>query len=429
MQSSENLDYVGKSSPPPSPNAMPEEPGSPTVAGVMPPRKRLLTRWQTWVGVVAALVLIYLLRAQIAVILPAPVALWIAPGKPGGFAIPPKLVGVAKVAVREVPVQVTAIGSIDPLRTVNVKSRVDGQVLAVKFKAGDEVKAGEVLFRLDDRPAQAALNQAEAALARDIATLENQKRELARQEQLMAAKITTQQDYDSARTAVAVTSQVLVVDRAAIDNAKLILDYNTIRAPIGGRTGKVLIDLGNVVKANDTVSMVTINQIQPVYVTFSVPQRYLGEIRARLAAGKLPVKVSQPDTARALADGHLNFVDNSVDTSTGTISLRAVFPNENEALWPGQFVTVTLVLSSERDAIVVPPEAVQTGRDGPFVYVVKPDSTVQFRVVTVDRIVNGAAVISKGLQSGDTVVTDGQLNLIDGSRVQVATAAARDGKS
>lgn len=429
MQSSEDLDLAGKSSLPPADNAMPDEPESPPVAGVTPPRKRLLKRWPFWVGILAALVVLYLLRAQIAVVLPDSVAHWIAPGKSAGFAVPPRLVGVAKVAVREVPVQVTAIGSIDPLRTVNVKSRVDGQVVAVKFKAGDEVKAGEVLFKLDDRPAQAALSQAEAALARDIATLENQKRELARQEQLMAAKITTQQDYDAARTAVAVTSQVLAVDRATIENAKLTLDYNTIRAPIGGRTGKILIDLGNVIKASDTFPLVTINQIQPVYVTFSVAQRYLGEIRSRLAAGRLPVRVSQPDTARPLAQGQLDFVDNSVDTSTGTISLRAVYSNEDEALWPGQFVSVTLELSSQPDALVVSPEAVQTGRDGSFVYVVNPDNTVSYRPVTVDRIVNGAVVISKGLNPGDLVVTDGQLNLIDGSHVQVATAAIRNGKS
>ncbi len=428
MQSSENLDLVGKSSPPPTDKAMPDEPESPPDAGVTPPRKPLLKRWRLWGGVIAVLVVLYLVRAQIAAYLPAPVANWLVPGKATGLALPPKLVGVAKVEVREVPVQVTAIGSIDPLRTVNVKSRVDGQVMAVKFKAGDEVKAGEVLFRLDDRTAQVALDQAQAALARDLATLENQKREFARQEQLMAAKITTQQEFDAARTAVAVTSQVIAVDRAAIDNAKLTLEYNTIRAPIGGRTGKVLIDLGNVVKANDTFSMVTINQIQPVYVTFSVPQRYLDEIRSRLAAGRLPVRVSQPESTRALAEGQLDFVDNAVDTSTGTISLRAVFPNTNEALWPGQFVSVTLMLSSERGALVVPPEAVQTGRDGSFVYVVRPDSTAQFRPVTVDRTVNGSVVISKGLEPGDMVVTDGQLNLIDGSRIQVATSAARGSK-
>jgi multidrug efflux system membrane fusion protein len=327
-----------------------------------------------------------------------------------------------------VPVQVSSIGTIDPLLTVNVKSRLDGQVVAVRFKPGDAVKAGDVLFQLDDRPSIAALEQAKAALARDIATLENQKRDYARQEQLMAAKITTQQDYDAARTAVAVTTQVLEVDRAAIENAKLTLEYCTIRAPISGRTGKILIDLGNVIKANDTVSMLTINQIKPIYVTFAVPQRYLDEIRARLRAGNLPASVTPPEGDKMLAVGRLDFIDNAVDTSTGTITLRAIFSNEDEALWPGQFMNATLVLHNDPDAVTVPPEAVQTGREGSFVYVVKQDSTVQYRPVTVDRVVGGFAVISKGLSPDEVVVTDGQLNLVDGSRVQAAmTGGARPG--
>ena len=429
MRSSGQIDPTSKSSALPKGKPFPVEPVLLEIEQPVPVEKPSRRRWWVVGGAVVVLGALVLLRAQIAPLLPAPLSGWLAPGKPAGFAPPPRLVGVATVAARTIPVQVSAIGSIDPLRTVNVKSRVDGQVIAVKFKAGDAVKMGDVLFQLDDRPAQAALEQARAALARDMATLENQKREFARQEQLMAAKITTQQEYDASRTAVAVTSQVLAVDRATIDNAKLTLDFNTIRAPIGGRTGKVLIDLGNLVKANDTVSMVTINQIQPVYSTFAVPQRYLEETRARFSAGPLPVTVSPPDSKRVLAEGRLDFVDNSVDPSTGTISLRAIFANENEALWPGQFVNVTLVLHNEPGAIVVPPEAVQTGKDGSFVYVVKADNTVQYRPVTVDRVVGGSTVISKGLSAGETVVTDGQLNLIDGSRIQAATASVPGGKS
>ena len=428
MRSSGNLEAVGKAAPPPKVNALGGEPSllpeDIAPASAKPWRKRI----RLWGGIAAILVVLFLLRAQLAQILPASLANLVAPGKSAVFAPPPRLVGVAQVATRAVPVQVTIIGGIDPLRTVSLKSRVDGQVIAVKFKAGDAVKSRDVLFQLDDRPAQAALVQAQAALARDLATLENQKRELARQEQLNAAKISTQQDLDSARTNVAVTTQVVAVDRAAIDNARLTLEYNTIRAPIGGRTGKVLIDLGNIVKANDTVSLVTINQIQPVYVTFAVPQRYLNDIRDRVKRGVLPVTVAAPETKEQLAEGRLDFVDNAVDPSTGTISLRAVFANESEALWPGQFVNVTLVLRNEPRALVVPPEAVQSGRDGPFVYVVKADQTVQYRSVTVDRIVDGATVLSKGVAAGETVVTDGQLNLIDGSRVQVVTASSRGGK-
>lgn len=384
-------------------------------------------RWWIAGAIVLALAMLFFFRGTIALILPQPLAGWLAPAKTGVGAPPPRLVGVATATVRIVPVQVSAIGSIDPLRTVNVKSRVDGQVVAVKFKAGDAVKAGEVLFLLDDRPAQAALQQAQGALARDIATLENQKRDYARQEQLMAAKITTQQEYDAARTAVAVTTQILAVDRAAVENAKLALDYNTIRAPISGRTGKVLIDLGNVVKANDTVSMVAINQIQPIYVTFAVPQRYLDEIRGRYRAGNLPVAVTPPESGQALATGRLDFIDNSVDASTGTIQLRAIFSNETEVLWPGQFVNATLVLRNDPTAVTVPPEAVQTGREGSFVYVVTGDNTVQYRPVTVDRVVGGVAVIAKGLAPDEIVVTDGQLNLVDGSRVQAAIPGGRSG--
>jgi multidrug efflux system membrane fusion protein len=386
-------------------------------------------RWKIWALVIVVLGAGYLLRAQIATMLPAPLGGSVAPGRPAGFTPPPRLVGVTKALTQAVPVQVSAVGNIDPLRSVGVKSRVDGQVVAVKFKPGDAVKAGDVLFLLDDRTAQAALQQAEAALARDLATLENQKREFARQEQLMAAKITTQQDYDTARTAVAVTTQVLAVDRATIDNAKLNLEYTTIRAPISGRTGKVLIDLGNVVKANDNIFMVNLNQIQPIYVTFSVPQRYLDDIRIRMRNGVLPVTVSSPETQRQLAQGKLEFVDNAVDPATGTISLRAVFANENETLWPGQFVNAVLVLRTEENAVVVPPDAIQTGREGAFVYVVTAENSVQYRVVTVDRIVGGAAVITKGVVAGETVVTDGQLNLVDGSKVQVAGAEPKSGKS
>jgi len=397
------------------PELVPEPEGEPPA----PTRRR---RWWMWGAVAAALVLLWLLRAQLAPLLPGPVAEWLGAAKPAGFAPPPRLVGVARAIVKAVPVQVSAVGNIDPLRSVNVKARVDGTIVAVLFKPGDAVKAGQVLFQLDDRTAQAALLQAKAAVERDLATLENQKREFARQEQLMAAKITTQQDYDAARTAVAVTTQTSAVDRAMIESAKLTLEYSTIRSPIAGRTGKVFIDLGNVVKANDTVPMVTINQIQPIYVTFSVPQRYLDDVRARYREGRLPVTVTAPESAKVLAEGRLEFVDNSVDASTGTIALRAVFQNESEQLWPGEFVSATLVLRSESAAITVPPEAVQTGRDGPFVYVVKADGTVQFRSVTVDRIVRGSAVLTKGVAPDETVVTDGQLNLVDGTRVQIAGA-------
>jgi multidrug efflux system membrane fusion protein len=386
-------------------------------------------RWLPWAIGAAVLVALFVFRAQIAALLPGPVSAWFgAPVKALRPAAPPRLVGVARVEERNMPVQVSAVGVIEPLRTVAVKTRIDGQVVAVRFKAGDSVKAGAILFQLDDRPARAALEQAQAALARDAATLETQEQELARQEKMLAEQIVAQRDLDLARTAVEVTRQTLAVDRAALDNAKLTLEYTTIRAPINGRTGKVLIDIGNMARAADPGPLVTINEVQPIYASFSVPQRYLDEVRSRAKAGPPVVTVSNSDSTRPIAQGVLDFVDNSVDPATGTILLRAVFKNDAEALWPGQFVAATLVLREDRRALVVPPDAIQTGRNETYAYVVKPDNTVAYRPVTVDRIVDGAAVISAGLQAGETVVTDGQLNLLDGSRIQAAAAPSKPGK-
>lgn len=341
---------------------------------------------------------------------------------------PPRLIRVATVAEHAVPVQVDAVGTAEPIRTVAIRSRVDGHVTDIPVKPGDYVRQGQVLFVLDQRPFQAALDQAQAQLGRDVAAFANAKEELKRQAQLMAKQLTTQESYDTARTTAEVQRQAVEVSKAAVESAKLNLDYATIRAPISGRIGKPTVDIGSIVRASDSGAIVTINQTHPIYATFSVPQRYLTEIRSRFGHDPMKVVVRLPGRTNQSAEGLLSFVDNTVDSTTGTIVLRAICENPNEVLWPGESVTVTLTLSTEPNALVVPPDAVQTGPHGTFVFVAKPDNTVEYRPVTVDRILADNAVITKGLKLGESVVLDGQLNLVDGSRIQVVAANTDVGK-
>lgn len=341
---------------------------------------------------------------------------------------PPRLIRVGVVEQKEVPVQVDAVGSVEPIRTVQIRSRVDGNVTEIRVQPGDVVKADQVLFVLDQRPFRAALDQAQAALARDVAALQRAKDDFDRETQLMAKQLNTQQQYDTAKTTLDVQKQAMEVSRAALETAKLNLDYTTIRAPIAGRIGKPAVDIGSIVRASDAGAIVTINQINPIYATFSVPQRYLTEIRSRFGKEALPAAVRLP--GRGMKDGakgHLTFVDNTVDQTTGTIILRATCDNQAELLWPGESVSVTLQLSKDPNALVVPPEAIQTGPKGTFVYVAKADNTVEYRSVTVDRTVGNTSVISDGLKVGESVVLDGQLNLVNGARIQVVAANTETG--
>jgi membrane fusion protein, multidrug efflux system len=356
-------------------------------------------------------------------------------------------VSVAEVVQRDVPVQVRAIGNVQPLATVSVLSMLNGEVLKVHFKEGQEVPAGAMLFTIDPRQLQAALLQAqatlaqhlaavtsaEANLARDMAQLENARVDEQRYRKLVEGGFVAREQYDQVRTKELTLAATIDADRAAIDTAKALvradeaavenvrvqLGYTEIRAPIGGRTGNLLLNLGNVVKANDVGNpMVVINRVHPIYVAFSVPEAQLEAIKRYQAGGELAVEaqVGQPG---GVVRGRLTFMNNTVDPSTGTIQLKATFENSENALWPGQFVNVALTLTRQVGAVLVPAQAVQSGQKGQYVFVVKPDQTVEARPVMPGAADGRDVVITSGLTAGERVVVDGQLRLVPGSRVDV----------
>jgi multidrug efflux system membrane fusion protein len=329
-------------------------------------------------------------------------------------------VSIAIAAQRNMPVAIRAIGNVDAYSTVAIKARVDGQIVEVNFQQGRAVRKGEVLFRLDARPFEAALRQADANLARDRASRDQARSQERRYLDLLDRHFVSKEAYAQFHTAAETAEAVLKAAQAAVETARINLEYCTIRSPIDGYVGRIMLQLGNLVKANDTNPLVVINQVRPIYATFAVPEQRLGEIRRHMAAGPLGVTVSSPGgTGEPLATGHLVFVDNAVDVSTGTIKLRAEFENRDLALWPGQFVNVNLKLYEQQNAIVVPSIAVQTGPQGEFVFVIKPDSTSEVRKVTVARTEGDVAVIAKGLAKGERVVTRGQLRLSPGVKVVV----------
>ncbi len=338
---------------------------------------------------------------------------------------------VADVATEmSVPIQVSAIGTVQSIATVIIKSRVDGQIADLHFEEGQEVKEGDLLFTLDNRSFQAQLAQAEATLDRDRAQLQRARAEVKRQTELATRGVASAQKLEDVQTAVLVLEAAIRAGEAAIENARVNLSYTEIRAPIAGRTGSVTLKRGNLVKSNDTtqqaVPLVTITQLRPIYVAFTVPERYLSDIRAAAASAseRLPVLVTIPNHPQSPITGRLTFVDNQVDVTTGTISLKATFANDDATLWPGQFVNVTLTLGLQANAIVVPSAAIQIGPNGPYVFVIRPDSTVELRLVRVDRAVNDKTVIAGGLVGGDRVVVDGQLRLRNGTRVTVQQSGA-----
>lgn len=315
-------------------------------------------------------------------------------------------------------VQVRAIGNVEAFSTVSVRSQVDGPLLAAHFHEGQEVRKGDLLFTIDPRPFAESLKQAEANLARDKAQVENARLEDHRYEELGKKGVASPQDADKARAAYAALRATAQADEAAVSNMKLMLGYTEIRSPIDGRTGDVRKDPGNVIKAKDD-ELVVINQVQPIYVTFSVPEHYLPDIKRFLAAGTLPVEAVVANHDELRAQGQLSFINNTVDVATGTIQLKATFPNTERTLWPGQFVNVRLDLTTQQHAIVVPSQAVQAGQHGEFVFVVKGDRTVEMRPVTLAYSRNGVAVIERGLRAGEVVVTDGHLRLVPGTKVDV----------
>jgi len=378
-----------------------------------------------------------------------------------------------------VPVQVTAIGTVQAYTSVVVKSLANGQVERVNFKEGDDVRQGQVLFTLDQRPfeamvrqaeanvgrdraalgqaeaalkqRQAEVQQAEANLARDVAQMDNARVQEQRYRELMARELIAREQYDQIRTNMAAfeatvradragvanagaaanaaeatvenTRAVIRADEAVVDSARVQLSYTVIRSPLDGRTGNATAFVGTVVKANDDNGIVTINQVHPVYVSFALPQQFLGDVKTYGAQGRLPVQAAPAQQKQAPTRGEVTFVNNTVDTTTGTIQLKATFANTDNLLWPGQYADVVLTLTTESNALVVPSQAVQTGQNGTYVFVVKPDLTVESRPVEVARRLASEMVIGKGLKPGERVVTDGQLRLVPGAKVDVKKPA------
>jgi multidrug efflux system membrane fusion protein len=345
-------------------------------------------------------------------------------GKGAGKAPPTVPVNVAPAQQQTVPVRLQGIGNVEAYQTVGIKARVDGQIMEVKFREGDPVTKGEVLFRIDPRPYQAALRQAEANAMRDAAARDQARSQAKRYQELLDKNFISKEAFAQIRTNAETAEAVASASRAALENARLNLEYCTITSPLDGYVGKVLLQAGNLVKANDVNALAVINQVKPIYVNFSVPEQSLPEVRKYMAAGPLVVEVVPPDPTMPRVNGQLIFIDNAVDPTTGTIKLRARFENDEAALWPGQFVNVSLRLYEQADAITVPSTAVQTGPEGQYVYVVGQDSLVDIRKVTVQRADGERAIIATGLAKGEQVVTRGQLRLGPKTRVQIAKPAA-----
>jgi membrane fusion protein, multidrug efflux system len=330
---------------------------------------------------------------------------------------PPVPVTVGTAERRAVPFELAATGMVEPLQTVAVLPQVGGPLVQIGFTEGQEVKKGQILFQIDARPFRAALDQAEANLARDSATASNADQDAQRYSALVDKEYVTAQQYDQARTTASAARATLAGSRAAVEQARLNLQYATIRAPIAGRTGSLRVRQGNLVRTSDASPLVTINQIRPILARFSVPAANLGLVQQHRAE-EPPVR-AQPTGGGTVSEGKLSFVDNAVDTTTGTILLKGLFPNQDGALWPGEFVDVHVRLYVDENALVVPASAVVSGQQGSFVFVVGADSTAATKKVKVSRTATNLAVVSGEVQPGDRVVTDGQLRLRAGSKVQI----------
>src|SRR5438132_2507039 len=328
---------------------------------------------------------------------------------------------VAKVEQKDVPMQIRAIGNVQPFSTVAVRPLVGGELTRVWFREGDEIHKGQPLFTIDPRPYQAALQQSEANLARDEANLRNAQSQSARYADLVKKDYVTKEEYEKMTSGAEAAKAGVEADRAAVETTRLQLSYCSITSPIDGRTGSLMVHAGNIVHANDTSPLVVINQITPVYVQFAVPEMQLVNLRARGGLG-VPVSALTQNNAAVVGVGKLSFIDNAVDATTGTITLKALFPNQNRTLWPGQFVTVAVTLQQRPNAVVVPSQAVQTGQRGQYVYVVREDRSVEMRPVKVGESVDQQSIIDSGVAPGETVVTDGQIRLTPKSHVEVKNA-------
>jgi multidrug efflux system membrane fusion protein len=328
---------------------------------------------------------------------------------------------VAQAVEKRMPMRLHAIGNVETIASVAVKARVDGQIIKVHVRDGQDVAAGDLLFQLDPKPYQSQLDQAQANLARDQAQLEYLKGQEQRYQELMNQNFVSKEGYAQVAANFRGAEASVKSNEAAVQHARVNLAYTTIRAPINGRVGKVMLSEGNLVAGNDSESMVVINQLAPIYVSLAVPEQHLNEIRARQKVAPLRIEVSLD--RGSMVPGKLAFIDNSVDVTTGTIKLRGLFDNRNGELWPGQFVDAWVTLRDDENALVLPTQALQTGPNGQYVYVVKADASVEMRTVEVIRTDGEQAVLAGGLAAGETVVVDGASRLLPGARVNIGKAA------
>jgi multidrug efflux system membrane fusion protein len=337
-------------------------------------------------------------------------------GRGGDSTVP---VTVASVVQKSMPIEIRVIGAVEAYSVVSVHAQITGQLNAVNFKEGDDVQKDQVLFTLDKRPLEAALLQTQANLQRDIAQAANAKAVAQRFEDLAGRGIATREQLETSRAASTALEATLEADKAAVENTKIQLQYATISSPIAGRTGALMVHEGNLVRANDTTPLVVINQVAPIYVSFAIPESRLSDLKRYMGQGTLSVDALAPNDTAAASRGHITFVDNNVDQQTGTIRIKATFPNDTHRLWPGQFVNVNVALTRDPTAVVVPTAAVQVGQQGQYTYVVKADKSVEYRAVVVERTAGLETVIKSGLKPAETVVTDGHLRLVAGSHVTI----------
>jgi membrane fusion protein, multidrug efflux system len=340
-------------------------------------------------------------------------------GRGGGGASVP--VTIARASKKTMPLDLRVIGSVEPASTVEIRAQTTGLLTSVGFKEGDDVKQGDVLFSLDRRPLEAAVRQAEANLQRDVAQSANAQVQAQRLSDLAERGIVSRDQMETSKATAAALAGTIEADRAAVENARIQLQYATINAPITGRTGALIVHAGSLVRANDTTPMVVVNQLAPINVTFAVPEAQLPALKQYMARGSVAI-VAQPPGDTQPSVGQLVFVDNAIDPTTGTIKAKGSFTNADHRLWPGQYVNVTMTLGVDRDAIVVPTPAVQTGPDGQYVFVIKSDQTADLRNVKVGRTIGSETIVTSGLNADDTVVTDGQLRLTPGTRVTIKNA-------
>jgi multidrug efflux system membrane fusion protein len=324
---------------------------------------------------------------------------------------------VAAALQKDVPIEIRAVGAVEPMATVAVRPQAGGEITAVHFHEGADVRAGDLLFSLDARPYEAALAQAESNLVRDQSQARNAEAEARRSQELFAQGIVSKEQHDSVQARATGLHASVKADEAAVQTARLQLGYCSIRAPIGGRTGSLLIKAGNVVRAADAGPLVVINQIDPISVSFTVPEARFPEVKRAAGARRLSVEALLPGEDASPMTGALSFFDNEIDRATGTVRLRGTFANPNRRLWPGQFVGTRLVVDMRRNAVVVPSQAVQEGQSGPYLFVVKPDRTVELRPLVVSPASPGELLVEKGVAAGETIVTDGQLRLVPGSKI------------